>query len=188
MRRWGATKPNRGRPLPPSPVALLHEWHDFYVLIATVAVTIIGAMFVVASIATSYLTQSSVARSRIFLSPIVTHLFGAILGCAAALVPNLSANGFVTLFGLGSLAGLLYSARIAVRVGWSGLDLDDRLFYAVVPVIGYLVMIAGLGFVLSGSALGLDMLATALVIQLLAGIRNAWDLTLFFAVKANGPS
>src|SRR5579862_6355195 len=173
MRRWGATKPNRGRPLPPSPVALLHEWHDFYVLIATVAVTIIGAMFVVASIATGYLTQDSIHRSRIFLSPIVTHLFAAILGCAAALVPNLSITGFVLIFGLGSVVGLLYSARIAVRVGWTGLDLDDRLFYAVVPVIAYLVMLLGLVLTLAGSPLGPDMLAIALVIQLLTGMRNA---------------
>jgi hypothetical protein len=166
---------------------LLHEWHEFFVLVATVAVTIIGAMFVVASIATNYLTQDSIARSRIFLSPIVTHLFAAILGCAAALVPNLSATGFVVIFGLGSVAGLLYSARIAMRVGWTGLDLDDRLFYSVVPVFAYLVMIAGLVLVVADSPLGPDMLAIALVIQLVTGMRNAWDLTLFFAVKAKGP-
>jgi hypothetical protein len=174
--------------VPESPVAQLSEWHDFYVLIGTVAVTIIGAMFVVASIASAYLTPERLTRGRLFLSPIVTHLSTVVLGCAAAMVPQLNTTSFALIFGLGGVLGGFYSARIAARVDWAGLDVDDRLFYAVVPVIGYLFMISAMILVLTQSPWSLDMLATALAILVIAGIRNAWDLTLYFAAMTRDPS
>lgn len=173
--------------MPESPVAQLSEWHDFYVFVGTVAVTIIGAMFVVASIAAAYLTPERSARSRLFLSPIVTHLSTIVLGCAAAMVPQLSVTSFAIIFGCGGIAGLFYSARISARVGWPELDVDDRLFYAVVPVIGYLVMVTAMILALAGSSWSLDMLAAALAILIVASIRNAWDLTIFFAAKSGNP-
>jgi hypothetical protein len=173
--------------VPESPLAQLPEWKDFYVLIGTVAVTIIGAMFVVASIASGYLTPERAARGRLFLTPIVMHLSTLVLGCATAMVPGLGDVGFALIFGLGGIVGLFYSARISTRVGWSELDIDDRLFYATVPVVGYITMIVATILVLARSPWSLDMLAAALALLLITGIRNAWDLTLFFAVKSQGP-
>jgi hypothetical protein len=173
--------------LPDSPIAQLQEWRDFYVLIGTVAVTIIGAMFVVVSIATSYLTPEGAARSRTFLSPIVLHLSTVVLGCAAVMVPGLRAIAFAILVGLGGLLGLLYSLLIVSRVRKSEVDLEDRIWYAAVPVMAYLVMITAAILVLRQDPFGLDALAAANALFLVTGIRNAWDLTLFFAVKANQP-
>jgi hypothetical protein len=170
-----------------SPGAPLQEWHDFYLLIATASTTLIGAMFVVVSIATSYLTAKSAARSRIFLTPIVLHLSTVVLGCAIAIVPNLGATSFGVLIGLGSLAGLAYSLAIAARVGWAGLDVDDRLFYAAIPVLAYLVLFAAAILALQQLSWSFDIFALALALLLVTGIRNAWDLTLFFAVKSGEP-
>jgi hypothetical protein len=167
-----------------SPIAQLQDWHDFYILIGTVAATIIGAMFVVVSIATSYLTPESAARSRTFLSPIVLHLSTVVLGCAVVMVPGLGAKAFAILVGLGGLLGLLYSLLIASRVRESEVDLEDRIWYAVVPILAYLVMITAAILVLRQDPFALDALAAAGALFLVTGIRNAWDLTLFFAVKA----
>jgi hypothetical protein len=174
--------------LPASPVALLHEWHDFYILIATVSATIIGAMFVVASVASSFLTPENAAQSRNFLSPIVIHLSTIVLGCAAAMVPSLAPRPFGILFGLGGLAGLAYSVFIALRVRSNKLDLEDRFWYALLPVVGYLVMIAAAILVLRQEPWALEILAIALAILLVAGIRNAWDLTLFFVSRESRPN
>lgn len=170
-----------------SPVAPLENWHDFYLLIAAASTTLIGAMFVVVSIATSYLTAESAARSRIFLTPIVLHLSTVVLGCAIATVPGLSATSFGVLIGLGSLAGLAYSLAIAARVGWGKLDVDDRLFYAAIPVLAYLALFAAAILTLRQLAWSFDIFALALALLLVTGIRNAWDLTLFFAVKSGEP-
>jgi hypothetical protein len=169
--------------LPPSPVASLSAWHDYYILIATVAVTIIGAMFVVASIASTYLTAASAAQGRRFLSPIVLHLSTSVLGCAAVMVPNLTALAFEILFGAGAVGGLFYSCFITLRIRSSNLDLEDHVWYSVLPVVGYLVMLASVILVLLGGPWPLETLAGAVAILLVTGIRNAWDLTLFFVTR-----
>jgi len=173
--------------LPESTVASLHDWHDFYILIATVAVTIIGAMFVVASIASPYLTPTRAAQSRNYLSPIVLHLATAVLGCAAVMVPNLAEAGFVILFGVGGLGGLVYSVLITVRIWHHNHDNEDRLWYAVVPVFGYIAMLVAVLLVLLNEPAAVDVLAGAVALLLVAGIRNAWDLTLFFVTRERGP-
>jgi hypothetical protein len=174
--------------LPESAVASLHDWHDFYILIATVAVTIIGAMFVVASIASPYLTSARAAQSRAFFSPIVLHLSTMVLGCAAVMMPNLTDIGFVILFGLGGLGGLVYSLLITFRIMHIHDDVEDRLWYAVVPDIGYVVMLGSVMLALKHEPMALDILAGAMALLLIAGIRNAWDLTLFFVTRERGPS
>ena len=44
-------------------VEAFHAWRDFYVLLGTGAATLIGAMFVVVSIGSSFLTEKSEPRS-----------------------------------------------------------------------------------------------------------------------------
>lgn len=173
--------------MPPSAVAQLHEWHDFYILIATVSVTIIGAMFVVASIASPYLTPARAAQSRAFFSPIVLHLSTTVLGCAAVMMPNLSDIGFVFLFGLGGVGGLVYSLLITFRILHIHDDVEDRIWYAVVPDVGYIVMLGAVLLALMHEPMALDMLAGAVAILLIASIRNAWDLTVFFVTRERGP-
>lgn len=171
-----------------SAVASLHDWHDFYILIASVAVTIIGAMFVVASIASPYLTPARATQSRAFFSPIVLHLSTTVLGCAAVMMPNLSDIGFAVLFGLCGLGGLVYSLLITFRIIHIHDDVEDQIWYAILPDIGYVVMLGSVPLALMHEPLALDMLAAAVAILLVAGIRNAWDLTLFFVTRERGPS
>ena len=169
--------------MPPSPVASLSEWSNYYILIATVAVTIIGAMFVVASIASTFMTPGGAAQGRRFLSPIVLHLSSTVLGCAAVMVPHLVPLAFAILFGVGGLVGLFYSCFITYRIRRANLDLEDHLWYSVLPVIGYLVMLTAVILVLFGGPAPLETLAASVAILLVTGIRNAWDLTLFFVTR-----
>ena len=68
---------------------LLHPWHDFYVFLGTAAATLIGAMFVVASIGGGFLTHDRSPEIRAFLTPTVVHLATILLACAVMLVPGL---------------------------------------------------------------------------------------------------
>ena len=174
--------------MPESAVASFHEWHDYYILIATVAVTIIGAMFVVASIASPWLTPAKAMQSRAFLSPIVLHLSTIVLGCAAVMIPSLSDTGFAILFGLGGLGGLAYSLLITFRIIHIHDDVEDQIWYAILPDIGYVVMLGSVVLALWHQPLALDALAGAAAILLVAGIRNAWDLTLFFVTRDRSQS
>jgi hypothetical protein len=78
---------------------------------------------------------------RAFITPTVFHFAIALLICILATIPTQTWAMRGLLVGGGCLAGLTYSGRIWVRIFGrygSGIDLADRLFYALIPVLGYL--------------------------------------------------
>ena len=61
---------------------LLDAWHDFDLLIGTAAATLVGLMFVAASIGASVFLEKDRAAMKAFISPTVVH-FSAVLVVAA---------------------------------------------------------------------------------------------------------
>ena len=65
----------------------------------------------------------------------------------------------------------------------AAIDWEDRLWYAAIPAIGYVfILFAGGGF-FRRAEFGCQMLAVGLCLLLLAGIRNAWDMTLWTVMR-----
>ena len=67
----------------------------------------------------------------------------------------------------------------------------DRLFYALVPLLGYLALLGSAVLVFLRSPLSVEGIAIALMTLLLAGIRNAWDMMVWIVIKSpagQGPS
>jgi len=170
-----------------SGIDALKDWHDFYLVIGMASATLIGAMFIVVSIGSGYLTEERAVSARPFLTPTTIHLATVLFGCALIVVPTLDWQAFGLLYGLGSAAGLAYSAMIAFRVGRHNVDIGDRIWYGFVPFIGYAVMAGAAGMAFRQASAALDLLAAALVLILLAGMRNAWDMILFLVTRARGP-
>jgi hypothetical protein len=70
----------------------------------------------------------------------------------------------------------------------ASIDLADRFWYALSPVAGHLLLVAAvLMLLLLGDERSLEVLAIAIVLLLLAAIRNAWDITAW-AVTRSGSS
>jgi hypothetical protein len=168
----------------------LRGWHEYYAVLATAASTIMAAMFVVASIASGFLKPERASETRFFLTPTVIHLAAVLFASALVLVPSLDGRTLGVLAGLVGLAGLVYSCAI----GWNvsrrgpGLELIDRLWYGLLPVAGYIAMLAAALMAFRHGAYCLETFAAALAFLLLAGIRNAWDLLLFFVIQSKGPA
>ena len=59
----------------------------------------------------------------------------------------------------------------------------DRLFYALIPIVGYLLVVGSAVLLFERSQWGLEALALALLTLLLAGIRNAWDMTMWIVIR-----
>jgi hypothetical protein len=83
--------------------------------------------------------------------------------------------------------GLAYSGLTWADVVRDGLteriDLEDRLWYAVGPVIGYSIeSVAGLALMLR-LKLGCLALAVAMGALLLVAIHNAWDITIWSVTR-----
>ena len=61
--------------------------------------------------------------------------------------------------------------------------MEDRIYYAALPVVGHLLMgLAGLLLALQ-IALGGDVLAGAVLLLMVTGIRNAWDITVWIIMR-----
>lgn len=158
----------------------LDKWHDCFIVLGAAAGTLIGAMFVVVSIA-SGLVKGSELTSRIFVTPTIIHLAFVLMSCAFTLVPTLSRMTFGASAGVAGIAFLAYAGRNAFHIEHRReLDWSDHLWYGIVPLIAYLLIIVAAILVLEATPGAVETLALALALLVISGIRNAWDLILFF--------
>jgi hypothetical protein len=161
----------------------LKDWHDFYIVLGTASATLIGAMFIVVSIGSGYLTEERAVAARPFLTPTTIHLATVLFGCALILAPSLGWLSFGLIYGLGSAAGLAYSAVIAMRVRRRNVDIVDRIWYGLVPLLGYAVIAWAAAMALRRDEAAVDVLAAGFITILLAGMRNAWDMIFFLITR-----
>ncbi|HEX9321015.1 MAG TPA: hypothetical protein VF913_02680 [Xanthobacteraceae bacterium] len=167
---------------------LLHAWHEFYLLIGTAAATLMGLMFIAASIAASYFTKEHQAGIQSFFTPTVVHFASVLITCVVLLAPLAVTPLGVLLLAIGAV-GLGYASFVWVRMGRRGftstIDLADRFWYALSPVAGHLLLIAAAVMLLTlGDGRTLELLAIAMVFLLLAAIRNAWDITAWVVTRS----
>jgi hypothetical protein len=163
----------------------LAAWRDFYVMIGTAAGAITGATFVVATLAANL--DKRVIGMRGFITPTAVHLGSVLLGAAILCVPTLTPPAFAILFGTGGIAAAAYGIAVAWRIWPMDLDLSDRTFYAIVPVLAYATMAgAAAAMVLRPDWPCLETLAAALVVLFVVGARNAWDMANFMITREPG--
>ena len=85
---------------------MLGGWHDFYAILAMVAGTLIGAMFIVASISGRTVTPARAAAVAWFVTPTVIHLSVVLFACALLVVPTLPLRTLGMIGVTGGLIGL----------------------------------------------------------------------------------
>ena len=159
---------------------MLEKWHEFFIVLGAAAGTLIGAMFVVVSIA-SGLVKGSELSSRIFVTPTIIHLAFVLMSCALTLVPSLTRVTFGASAGVAGIVFIGYAGRNTFHIGHRrALEWSDHLWYSVTPLIAYLLMIVSGILVLEAAPGAVETLAFALALLVISGIRNAWDLILFF--------
>jgi hypothetical protein len=169
---------------------MMERWHDFYTLIGTAAATLIGLMFVSASVGGSYMTEDRRPGIRAFFSPTIVHFAATLVACliVSAPLPGRKSLGGL-LLGCG-LVGLGYAGFVWRHMGrrglWQAIDTEDRLWYALAPFACHLLVSFAALLLLADLPAGTDVLAPALVLLLLAGIRNAWDITLWVVMRNSG--
>jgi hypothetical protein len=133
---------------------LLRDWHDFYVLVGTASATLVGLMFVAVSIGTAIFNEDHSAGMAAFITPNVTHFAAVLFACLLVAIPTHSWRTLGALLGAGALAGSIYCGGLVVQIIINDrykLDRIDRLFYALLPLVGYLLgLIAAVLLVMQG--------------------------------------
>jgi len=159
----------------------LTEWRDFYVTIGTASGAIVGATFIVATLA-SELKERTVGL-RGFITPSAVYLGSVLVGSAILTAPTLSPLALAVLLGTGGTAGAVYGVIVATRVWAMNLDLADRACYVVLPILAYIAIAAAALLERWAVSWTFDTLAVALVVILIVGMRNAWDMATFMIMR-----
>jgi len=155
----------------------LADWRDFYVMIGTASGAIVGATFIVASLASGIKERAIGMRG--FITPTAVHLGSVLVGSAVLTVPTLTPLSLAVLLGAGSVIGAVYSVAVVGRIWKMNLDLSDRACYAILPLLAYIAMAAAALMAHLAMQHTLEILAASLVALLIIGTRNAWDMASF---------
>jgi hypothetical protein len=169
---------------------ILTEWHEFYTLLGTAAGTLVGLLFVAASVGSGVFTLERRAPLRLFLTATVVHFSSVLAVSLIMLLPLASWPVLGAIVLVCALVGLGYSAlamRDSVRDGLiTNVDWEDRTWYGVLPVLAYIAEFAA-GIALAGGATaGCAALAASMGLLLVVGIHNAWDITVWTISRRQG--
>lgn len=165
----------------PSLADSLAPWHDLYVVTGTAAATLVGLLFVAASVGSGVFTEERRPAFRAFVSPSVVHFSSVLAASLVTIAPVRRWSILAALVSALGLFGIAYCGivgRAMVRYGLAAnIDLEDRIWYAGLPAIAYATLAAASLPLFSENPTGLTVLACGMGLLLLAGIRNAWDIT-----------
>jgi hypothetical protein len=175
--------------MPVTPAELFRDWHDFYVLVATASATLVGLMFVATSIGTTIFNEDHRAALETFLTPTVVHFAAVLFSGLVIVIPVESWTSLGAVLGAGGLAGAVYCGRLLVLVFVRRsfkVERIDRVFYLLIPFIGYLLVLASAILLFMASHVGAEVMAVAILVLLIAGLRNAWDMMLWIVLRTPG--
>jgi len=163
----------------------LETWHDFYLLIGTAGVTLTGLLFVVVSLGPRLISERQGHSVRAFLSPNAVCFTTTLVVSAVLMVPGLPAKLVGALLCTGAVGSLGYLVYTGAHQQWrrNKLPFLDWIWFIGLPFAAYgLLLISGIGVLLEFT-LALHGVAVALVLLLVVGIRNAWDMVIYVSQK-----
>src|SRR5262245_10154542 len=158
----------------------LHAWHEFYLLLGTAGATLLALLFVAVSLGSGFLSSKDQRGTRTFMSPVVIHFTSVFFVSAVCLVPSHGPVFFAILIGATAVLGIAVSIVITVWVVRTEMTdyVPDYFAYGLLPVGGYLAMLAASVMIYRNQAYAPEVLASGLLLLAIVNIRNAWDLTL----------
>ena len=171
-----------------SGLPLLSDWQNFYMIMGTAAATLTGLMFVVTTLIAGIDAHLSTLNAAVsaFNTPTVVH-FGTVLLLAGILsAPWQTFSSLSLLLGLLGLGMVFYSIIVLWRM-WRVPNylstLEDWLWYMAFPLIANILLIVAAFVLPKNPSSALYLVGSTMMLLLLVGIRNAWDMVTFLAVE-----
>lgn len=169
----------------------LSAWDNFYVIVGSSAGALTGLVFVVISLTSGRRASDMSWGVAAYTTPTVVH-FGVALSISAALSapwPALWQAGVP--LGLCGVGGLVYCAvvwrRMRRQVSYEPVG-EDWLWFAVAPVVAYLSLLVAALFLASAPTPMLFTIGATILLLMIIGIHNAWDLVTYIAIEVVGPA
>lgn len=171
-----------------SELPLLSNWQNFYMLMGTAAATLTGLMFVVTTLIAGIDAHLSTLNAAVsaYNTPTVVH-FGTVLLLAGLLsAPWQTFSSLSLLLGLLGLGTVVYSIIVMRRMrGVPNYQstLEDWSWYMAFPLLANILLVLAAFMLPKNPSLALYIVSLAMMLLLLVGIRNAWDMVTFLAVE-----
>jgi hypothetical protein len=171
-----------------SELPLLSSWQNFYMIMGTAAATLTGLMFVVTTLIAGIDAHLSTLNAAVsaYNTPTVVH-FGTVLLLAGILsAPWQTSSSLSVLLGLLGLGMVVYSIivmRRMRRVPNYQSTFEDWLWYLAFPLLAHVLLMVAAFVLADNPDPALYMVGSAMILLLLVGIRNAWDMVTFLAVE-----
>jgi len=136
----------------------LEGWHEFYLLIGTAGLTLTGLLFVVVSLGPRVVASHEATGVRAFISPNAVYFTTTLV-----------------------VSAILALTKVHRQWRDNKLPVLDWAWFVGLPIAAYvLLLLSGVGFVLNVALAGYAV-AAALILLLVIGIRNAWDLVIWIS-------
>lgn len=166
--------------------SLLSAWSNYFVVTGSSAAALTGLLFVVISlITTRERTEGAREGTSTFTTPTVMHFATVLFVSGALLAPWHSLVHAGALVALIGLSGVVYILRVLGRTRRLTVytpDLEDWIWYTIVPLGAYSVISAGAIGLMTVPAQALFVLAGGVMLLIFTGIRNAWDTVTYIAI------
>ena len=164
------------------------EWESFYVIVGSSAGALIGLQFVVLTLLAERPQPRMAEGSAAFTSPTIVHFAAVLLLSAVISVPWHGHNVIVYVWGLISLAGMIYTFTVSQRMRTQHAYkpvFEDWLTHAILPLAAY-ALLAAAAIVAHAHPHGANFgVAGASLVLLFTGIHNAWDAASYHVLSAS---
>ena len=141
-----------------------------------------GLMFVAIAVIAQVRREISREGVGAFSSPTVAHLTGVIVISAVLSVPWPDLQLLEVCLLAGALGGLIYTAVVIRRFRRSRPyrpDREDWTWHGVTPCLSYLALAGGALLLPGMPAPALYVLGAAILVLMVTGIHNAWDMVAY---------
>jgi hypothetical protein len=167
---------------------MFHGWDNFYFLIGSAAAGLIGLLFVVVTLTAGSERSQASRGASLYLTPTALHFAVVLSISAVAVMPRLAVSTAAAVFGLGALVGFANAIRACIGIRTPRPEMEtahwsDFWLYGGVPATIYLGLGVASVALWAGADWAVPASAALLLVLLLVGIRNAWDLVTWIAPK-----
>ena len=167
----------------------LTEWEAFYLIVGGAAGALIGLQFVVMTLVAESPPMRVHDAGKAFSTPTVVHFAAALLLAALAMAPWHGTSLIGALWGAVGGAGTVYQLIVGRRMrGQEAYRpvIEDWLCHLVLPLLGYLGLIAAAILVSGHRHEALYAAGAAALLLLFIGIHNSWDAISFHVFVSRG--
>lgn len=162
----------------------VESWTTFYTFVGTAAATLMGLVFVVVSLGRGLVGSDRAVRAvRAFYTPVIVFFSTILIASTVMLLPHITPKLLGMLFGVLGIVSLIYMFTSGALAQWRAnqLSFDDLLFYIVFPVVADVALCVAALLLWNNTPVALSISAGVMILLLIIGVRNSWDLVLSIA-------